>query len=158
VGCAGREALGFLQDAESYLLGTRVTLIGLIFPIAVGLVTLIVQRQQTSNTSAHVQIYYRQSFAYGVGGQRHCIRHCPRRSTFLTGPVSHSSRRMPAGTHSKMKRSLPLRAARAAPAQKRHAQDRRQLRSDGGLAFGSPSARATRPRHPRAASAFWRES
>lgn len=43
------------------------TLIGLIFPIAVGLVTLIVQRQQTSNTSAHVQIYYWESFAYGVG-------------------------------------------------------------------------------------------
>jgi hypothetical protein len=58
---------GFLKDAESYLLGTQVTLIGLIFPIAVGLVTLIVQRQQTSNTSAHVQIYYQESFAYGVG-------------------------------------------------------------------------------------------
>jgi hypothetical protein len=65
---APRDSLwGFIKDADSYFLATQVTLIGLIFPIAVGMVTLIIQRQQASNTTAHIQIYYSESLAYGVG-------------------------------------------------------------------------------------------
>lgn len=47
---------GFVKDADSYFLATQATLIGLIFPIAVGMVTLIVQRQQASTTSAHTKV------------------------------------------------------------------------------------------------------
>lgn len=56
-----------LKDATSYFLGAQVTMIGLLFPIAVGLVTLIVQREDASSTVSDVQIYYHQTLAYQVG-------------------------------------------------------------------------------------------
>lgn len=56
-----------LKDVTSYFLGAQVTMIGLLFPIAVGLVTLIVQREDASSTSSDVQVYYSQTLAYQVG-------------------------------------------------------------------------------------------
>jgi hypothetical protein len=57
----------FLKDLTSYFLGAQTVMIGLLFPIAVGLVTLIVQREGASSTIADVQVYYSESLAYGIG-------------------------------------------------------------------------------------------
>jgi len=57
----------FLKDIASYLLAAQVTVIGLLFPIAVALVTLIVQREDASSTSSDVQVYYSETLAYRVG-------------------------------------------------------------------------------------------
>jgi hypothetical protein len=56
-----------LRDANGYLLTIQATLIAIVFPIAVALVTVIVQRVHASSTSAHVQIYYSESLALQVG-------------------------------------------------------------------------------------------
>ncbi len=56
-----------LKDVTSYFLGAQVVMIGLLFPIAVGLVTLIVQREDASNTISDIQVYYEESLAYRVG-------------------------------------------------------------------------------------------
>ncbi len=56
-----------LKDTTSYLLGAQVTMIGLLFPIAVGLVTLMVQREDASSTNSDVQVYYNQTLAYQIG-------------------------------------------------------------------------------------------
>lgn len=50
----------FLKDATSYLIAAQVGMLGTV-SIAVGLVTLIAQRE---NSSTDVQIYYRESLAY----------------------------------------------------------------------------------------------
>jgi hypothetical protein len=57
----------FLKDLSSYFLTAQVTVIGLLFPIAVALVTLIVQREDASSTSSDVQVYYSETLAYRVG-------------------------------------------------------------------------------------------
>ncbi len=49
------------------MLAAQATLIGLVFPIAIALVTLLVQRDETSNTLSDIQVYYDQSLAYRVG-------------------------------------------------------------------------------------------
>jgi hypothetical protein len=56
-----------LKDATSYFLGAQVTMIGLLFPIAIALVTLIVQREDASSTVSDVQVYYHQTLAYQIG-------------------------------------------------------------------------------------------
>lgn len=56
-----------LRDANGYLLTIQATLIAIVFPIAVALVTVIVQRVHASSTNAHVQIYYSESLALQVG-------------------------------------------------------------------------------------------
>jgi hypothetical protein len=45
------------RDANGYLLTIQATLIAIVFPIAVALVTIIVQRPHASSTNADVQIY-----------------------------------------------------------------------------------------------------
>lgn len=57
----------FLKDIASYFLAAQVTVIGLLFPIAVALVTLIVQREDASSTNSDVQVYYSETLAYRVG-------------------------------------------------------------------------------------------
>lgn len=63
--------LAWVQDIPKsitgYFLTAQVTAIGLLFPIAVSLVTLIVQREVASSTSSDVQIYYSESLAYRIG-------------------------------------------------------------------------------------------
>ncbi len=57
----------FLKDVTSYFLGAQVVMIGLLFPIAVGLVTLIVQREVSSSTVSDIQVYYGETLAYRIG-------------------------------------------------------------------------------------------
>jgi hypothetical protein len=61
------ELRGLLKDANGYLLTIQATLIAIVFPIAVALVTVIVQRAHASSTNAHVQIYYSEALALQVG-------------------------------------------------------------------------------------------
>ena len=56
-----------LRDANSYFLGAQVTMVGLLFPIAIALVTLIAQREDASSTISDVQVYYGQTLAYRIG-------------------------------------------------------------------------------------------
>ncbi len=56
-----------LKDVTSYFLGAQVVMIGLLFPIAVGLVTLIVQREDASSTVSDIQVYYGETLAYRIG-------------------------------------------------------------------------------------------
>lgn len=60
----GQETIRYLV---SYMLGAQATMVGLIFPLALGMVTLIVQRDQGAATNADVTLYYDQSLAYAVG-------------------------------------------------------------------------------------------
>lgn len=57
----------FLKDLASNFLAAQVVVIGLLFPIAVALVTLIVQREDASSTNSDVQVYYSETLAYRVG-------------------------------------------------------------------------------------------
>jgi hypothetical protein len=57
----------FLKDVTSYYLGAQIVIIGLLFPIAVALVTLIIQREQASSTASDIQVYYEESLAYKIG-------------------------------------------------------------------------------------------
>lgn len=52
-------------------LTVQITALGLIFPIAVGLVTVIIQRNEVSRTSSDIQVYYNESMAYQIGAS--CI-------------------------------------------------------------------------------------
>jgi hypothetical protein len=56
-----------LDAGTSNFLGAQATLIGLIFPIAIGLVTLLVQREGSGSTNSDIQVYYNETFAYPVG-------------------------------------------------------------------------------------------
>lgn len=56
-----------LKDVTSYFLGAQVVMIGLLFPIAVGLVTLIVQRENASSTVSDIQVYYSETLTYRIG-------------------------------------------------------------------------------------------
>jgi len=57
----------FIKDVTSYFLGAQVVMIGLLFPIVVGLVTLIVQREDASSTVSDIQVYYSETLAYRIG-------------------------------------------------------------------------------------------
>jgi hypothetical protein len=57
----------FLKDVTSYFLAAQVVMVGLLFPIAVGLVTLIVQREDASSTVSDIQVYYGETLAYRIG-------------------------------------------------------------------------------------------
>lgn len=63
----GEDINSLLRSVTSYYLGAQVVMIGLLFPIAVGLVTLIVQREEASSTISDIQVYYNETFAYGIG-------------------------------------------------------------------------------------------
>lgn len=56
-----------IRSLLSYMLGAQATMVGLIFPLALGMVTLIVQRDEGAATNADVTLYYDQSLAYAVG-------------------------------------------------------------------------------------------
>jgi hypothetical protein len=56
---------GFLKDATSYLITAQVGLVAVV-SIAVGLVTLIAQRDDRSSTNTDIQLYYDGSLAYEV--------------------------------------------------------------------------------------------
>ena len=56
-----------LKDVTSAFLGAQVVMVGLLFPIAVGLVTLIVQREEASSTVSDIQVYYGETLAYRIG-------------------------------------------------------------------------------------------
>ncbi len=56
-----------LREVTSYFLGAQVVMIGLLFPIAVALVTMIVQREDASSTISDVQVYYSETLAYRIG-------------------------------------------------------------------------------------------
>lgn len=56
-----------LKEVTSYFLGAQVVMVGLLFPVAVGLVTLIVQREDPSTKSSDIQVYYEESLAYRIG-------------------------------------------------------------------------------------------
>ncbi|MDW3205950.1 MAG: hypothetical protein R8L07_10460 [Alphaproteobacteria bacterium] len=56
-----------LKDVTGYFLGAQAVMIGLLFPIAVGLVTLIVQREDASSTVSDVQVYYSETLTYRIG-------------------------------------------------------------------------------------------
>jgi hypothetical protein len=56
-----------IREVLSYMLGAQATMVGLIFPLALGMITLIVQRDEGAATNADVQLYYDQSLAYAVG-------------------------------------------------------------------------------------------
>ncbi|WP_342248785.1 hypothetical protein [Sphingomonas sp. OTU376] len=56
-----------IRNLLSYMLGAQATMVGLIFPLALGMVTLIVTRDEGTGTNADVQLYYDQSLAYAVG-------------------------------------------------------------------------------------------
>lgn len=64
---AGAHIGPFLKDVTSYFLGAQVMVIGLLFPIAVALVTLIVQREDASSTISDIQVYYGETLAYRIG-------------------------------------------------------------------------------------------
>lgn len=57
--------------AESDLLSTQVTALALIFPIALSLVTIILQRNETSHLDADIRLYNRESLAAPIGAS--CI-------------------------------------------------------------------------------------
>jgi O-antigen/teichoic acid export membrane protein len=59
------EINGFLKDATSYLITAQVGLLAVV-SVAVGLVTLIAQRDDGSSTSTDVQLYYNGALAYEV--------------------------------------------------------------------------------------------
>jgi len=56
-----------LKEVTGSFLGVQVTILGLLFPVAIALVTLIVQREDATSTNSDVQVYYSQTFAYGIG-------------------------------------------------------------------------------------------
>ena len=65
-----REVTGIaslFRGVTGYLLAAQVTTIGLLFPIAVGLITLIVQREDASSTASDIQVYYHESLAFRIG-------------------------------------------------------------------------------------------
>jgi hypothetical protein len=55
------------QAVTSYFLAAQAVMIGLLFPVAVGVITLITQREDASSTVSDLQVYYSESFAFGVG-------------------------------------------------------------------------------------------
>jgi hypothetical protein len=57
----------FLKDVTSYYLGAQIVIIGLLFPVAVALVTLIIQCEEASSTASDIQVYYEESLAYKIG-------------------------------------------------------------------------------------------
>ncbi len=60
-----KEINGFVKDATSYLISVQVGLLAVV-SIAVGLVTLIAQRDDGPSTSTDVQLYYNGALAYEV--------------------------------------------------------------------------------------------
>lgn len=61
---------GFIDQSQavtSYFLAAQAVMIGLLFPVAVGVITLITQREDASSTVSDLQVYYSESFAFGVG-------------------------------------------------------------------------------------------
>lgn len=56
---------GFLKDATSYLIATQVGLLAVV-SVAIGLVTLIAQKDDQSSTNTDVQLYYSGALAYEV--------------------------------------------------------------------------------------------
>jgi hypothetical protein len=56
-----------LRNTSAYFLALQVALIALIFPIAIALVSLLVQRAHASSSNAHIQIYYDEARAWSIG-------------------------------------------------------------------------------------------
>jgi len=56
-----------LASANDLLLSAQATLIGIVFPLAVGLITILLQREDVSSTESDIKIYYHEGQAYEVG-------------------------------------------------------------------------------------------
>lgn len=56
-----------VQNVTSYFLAAQAVMIGLLFPVALGVISLITQREDASSTVSDLQVYYSESFAFGVG-------------------------------------------------------------------------------------------
>lgn len=56
-----------MKEATSGFMGAQATLIGLVFPVAIGLVTLLVQREGAASTNSDIKVYYHEALAYPVG-------------------------------------------------------------------------------------------
>lgn len=61
------ELRSILRSTTGYFLATQVTLVAIVFPIAVALVTLITQRAHGSSTNAHIGIYYAEALVLPTG-------------------------------------------------------------------------------------------
>ena len=64
-GWTSPEMKGLLKDIASYLLTAQVGLLGIV-SVAIGIVTLIAQRDDRSSTNTDVRLYYMESLAYEV--------------------------------------------------------------------------------------------
>lgn len=51
----------------AYFLAAQTVMIGLLFPIAVGLVTLIAQREDATSVHTSIQLYYHETLTYRIG-------------------------------------------------------------------------------------------
>jgi hypothetical protein len=60
-----KDISGFIKDATSYLISAQVGLLAVV-SVAVGLVTLIAQRNDGTSTSTDVQLYYNGALAYEI--------------------------------------------------------------------------------------------
>ena len=63
----GNRASRTSPKRQCIFLALQAALIALIFPIAIALVTLLVQRSHTSSANAHIKIYYDESRAWSIG-------------------------------------------------------------------------------------------
>jgi hypothetical protein len=64
-GWTGSEMKGLLKDTAGYLISAQVGVLGVV-SVAVGLVTLIAQRDDRSSTNTDVRLYYVEALAYEV--------------------------------------------------------------------------------------------
>jgi hypothetical protein len=64
-GWSGDTLKSFLKDAAGYLITAQVGMLGIV-SIAVGLVTLIAQRDERSSTNTDIRLYYVEALAYEV--------------------------------------------------------------------------------------------
>jgi hypothetical protein len=64
-GWTAPETKGLLKDLASYLIAAQVGLLGIV-SVAIGIVTLISQRDDRSSTNTDVRLYYMESLAYEV--------------------------------------------------------------------------------------------
>ncbi len=56
-----------LRNTNAYFLALQAALIALIFPIAIALVSLLVQRSHASSSNAHIRVYYDEAHAWPIG-------------------------------------------------------------------------------------------
>ena len=60
-------ALDRIDGINDLFLGAQATLIGIVFPVALSLVTFLIQREDANSTYTDIKVFYRESLAYEVG-------------------------------------------------------------------------------------------